>query len=178
MHPLTEPNIILDEQFVSHSQELFAALAYGIEWDERMRARKTASFGTAYNYSGITYDAVPMHVLLIPIIDQLEARLGFRPNNCLLNFYESGEATMGFHSDSTEELVPGTGVAIVSLGVERNITFQNKQDKKIENSYLLKSGSLLYMSSEVQYGWKHAILKQQDTGGRISLTFRQIATLA
>ena len=141
-----EPELILEEEFVSRSQELFDALANGTAWDERMRARKTASFGQSYNYSGIAYDAVPLPDLLLPLVEQLAVLLGFRPNNCLLNFYESGEATMGFHSDATDELAPGTGVAIVSLGAERAIAFQSKPDKQVERSYLLRSGSLLYMS--------------------------------
>ena len=173
---MAEPDLLLEESFAPDSQELFTELASGIAWDERMYSRKTASFGAAYNYSGITYDAIPMHSLLTPLVERLEARLGFRPNNCLLNFYETGEATMGFHSDSTEELVKGTGVAIISLGAERSITFRSKQDKQIEHAYLLKSGSLLYMGPKVQEDWKHAILKQSDTGTRISLTFRQIAS--
>ena len=170
-----EPDLLIEDEFLPNHRELFTELAEGIAWDERMRARKTASFGAAYNYSGIEYPAVPIHVLLTPLVEQLEARLGFRPNNCLLNFYETGDATMGFHSDATDELAPGTGVAIVSLGAERRLTFQSKPGKQTEHSYPLKSGSLLYMSAEVQNHWKHAILKQPDTGARISLTFRQIA---
>lgn len=172
---MDEPDIVLDQQFLANSQELFVALATGVEWDLRMQSRKTATFGAAYNYSGMTYEAVPMHPLLIPVLDRLEIRLGFRPNNCLLNFYENGEATMGFHSDSTDELVAGTGVAIVSLGAERSITFQYKRGNKEEFAYLLVSGSLLYMSSEIQQHWRHAIRKQPETTGRISLTFRQVA---
>ena len=64
--------------------------------------------------------------------------------------YESGDSTMGFHSDSVGELEPRTGIAIVSLGAERRITFQYKRGKKEEFHYLLKSGSLLYMSPEIQ----------------------------
>src|SRR5438046_8424416 len=105
--------LILEEQFIPNGQELYLALTTDVCWDARMKSRKTASFGTAYNYSGITYQDVPMHELLIPILDRLEQRIGFRPNNCLLNFYESGDSTMGFHSDSTAELVPSTGIAIV-----------------------------------------------------------------
>lgn len=168
------PDLIIVEAFVPNCEKLFAALTGGIAWDERMRARKTASFGASYNYSGIEYAAVPMHELLVPLVEQLESRLKFRPNNCPLNFHESGDATMGFHSDATDELAPGTGVAIVSLGAQRNITFQSKPDKAIERSYLLESGLLLYMSAEVQDKWKHAILKQESVGGRISLTFRQM----
>ena len=79
---------------------------------------------------------------------------------------------MGFHSDSEKELVPETGVAIVSLGAERSITYRSRQDKQAQYSYPLPSGSLLYMPPQLQQHWKHAILKQEHTGGRISLTFR------
>ena len=40
--------------------------------------------------------------------------------------------------------------------------------------YLLASGSLLYMTAEVQHEWKHSILPQPGAGGRISLTFRRL----
>ncbi len=84
---------------------------------------------------------------------------------------------MGFHSDSEEEIVSGTGVAIVSLGAERGITFRSAQDKTNQHTYPLASGSLLYMPPGLQQGWKHAILKQEGAGGRISLTFRLLKPL-
>ena len=43
------------EDFVSKPLELFDTLKTKVEWDERMSARKTASFGKAYNYSQINY---------------------------------------------------------------------------------------------------------------------------
>jgi len=33
----------------------------------------------------------------------------------------------------------------------------------------------LYVPPEIQEDWRHAIRKQPETGGRISLTFRQVA---
>ena len=138
-----------------------------------MRARRTASFGVPYCYSGITYPIAPVPEPVAALMDRLAERLGWRPNNCLANFYSDGTSTMGFHSDSTEELEPGTGVAIVSLGAEREITFR-AADKSFTVEYPLVSGSLLYMTAEVQAGWKHAILPQPGAGGRISLTFRQL----
>lgn len=168
------PDLLLMEDFLPGSEELFAMLVTEIEWDTRMQARKTASFGQPYNYSGMTYEALPMPPSLVPIIEKLEALLGFRPNNCLVNFYPNGQATMGFHFDSTAELVPGTGVAIVSLGAQRSITFQCKHGDKAEFAYPLASGSLLYMPPEIQEDWRHAIRKQPEASGRISLTFRQI----
>jgi alkylated DNA repair dioxygenase AlkB len=71
--------------------------------------------------------------------------------------------------------VPNTGIAIVSLGAERDITFQVKRGTKDEFQYRLPSGSLLYMAADLQQDWRHAIRKQPGTGGRISLTFRQVA---
>ena len=175
-YPMTEPDLLLEPEFVANPETLYEQLVSDIPWDERMRARKTANFGAAYNYSGMTYEPVPMHPLLVSIVDRLEQKLGFRPNNCLVNYYPNGDSTMGFHSDSEEEIVPGTGVAIVSLGAERRITYRSKQDKQVEHSYPLPSGSLLYMPPLLQQDWKHAILKQENTGGRISLTFRLLTS--
>lgn len=168
------PNVLYVEDFLPQTDALYETLAHEVIWDTRMYVRKTATFGTAYNYSGMTYPSVPMHPLLIPIVNRLEERLSFRPNNCLANYYETGQNTMGFHVDSTEELVPGTGIAIVSLGAERTLTFRRMDDTTIRVPYSLRSGSLLYMPAEVQQEWKHGLLKQEGAEGRISLTFRQV----
>src|SRR6478752_7677033 len=50
-----------------------------------------------------------------------------------------------------------TGVAIVSLRHPRPIVFRSKTDKSVEYSYMRSSGSLLYMSKEIQDHWQHAI---------------------
>lgn len=171
---MPEPDLLQQTDFISEPNALYDALVRDVEWEEHIKTRKTASFGHAYNYSQITYADKPMHPLLVPVVDKLERTIGFRPNNCLLNFYESGDSSMGYHSDSTEELSLGTGVAIVSLGTERSITFRSKADSEEKYHYPLKSGSLLYMSQEIQHEWKHAVLKQPDVGGRISLTFRSL----
>ncbi len=171
---MPEPEILQQPGFVSDPDTLYAALVAEVAWEEQIKARKTASFGAAYNYSRLTYPVTPMLPRLVPVVAALEAALGFRPNNCLLNFYEDGGASMGYHSDSTEGLAPDTGVAIVSLGAERTLTFRSKADTDEKYAYPLPSGSLLYMSAVIQDDWKHAVLKQDTAGGRISLTFRQI----
>ena len=79
---------------------------------------------------------------------------------------------MGFHSDQTDHLQPGTGVAIVSLGSTRGLTFRSKADRGIRHTYPLAPGSLLYMDSEVQEHWMHAVKKDVEAGPRISLTWR------
>ena len=171
---MLEPDLLIRDNFISHTDALYDTLVSEVQWDKSIRARKTANFGQAYNYSALTYAVTPIHPLLVPLVDRLEQTIGFRPNNCLLNFYESGTTTMGYHADSTEELTPGTGIAIVSLGAERSITFRSKANLEEKYHYPLKSGSLLYMTQEIQHFWKHAILRQEESDGRISLTFRSI----
>lgn len=168
-------HVIYLPQFVANAEQLFDALKTGVAWDERMRARKTASFGQPYNYSGIFYEATPMHPLLHPILDDFNERFGFLPNNCLLNLYESGTSTMGFHTDSSADLVPDTGVAILSLGSRRTLVFRAKRNKTLAHAFALESGSLVYMAPDVQVAWKHALPAQPGAGPRISLTFRRLS---
>ena len=63
------------------------------------------------------------------VCDAIQQRLGFTPNNCLINNYSEGASTMGFHADSIAELKPGTGVTIVSLGEKRTLTFRRTEDR-------------------------------------------------
>lgn len=121
MAPSREPALMLRTGFVDDPDALFTALKTGVAWDERMKARKTASFGVSYDYSQIAYEEAPMPALLEALCVRLEGELGFKPNNCLLNYYPDGKSSMGFHSDETDGLADGTGVAIVSLGSVRTI---------------------------------------------------------
>jgi len=169
-----EPEIRLIQNFVNDSEALFEHLETSVEWDVRMKARKTASFGVSYNYSGITYPQNEMPAQLASICNNINSVLGFLPNNCLLNYYIDGKSSMGYHSDSSEELLPGTGVAIISLGSIRSISYKNKANKEVVVKYPLEPGTLLYMDDQVQQNWLHAIPKEHGVGSRISLTFRHI----
>ena len=168
------PKIIIIENFINNADNLLQQIGKNVKWDDRIKARKTASFGVAYNYSGITYSESTMMPCLIPICQKIESEFGFFPNNCLMNYYLDGNSKMGYHSDSDEELKEGTGVVILSLGAERTITYRSKSDKEYKVKYLLKPGALLYMDNEVQQKWMHAILKEQNVKERMSLTFRHI----
>lgn len=168
----TQLNLRIDDDFIADQMTLFNTLRDTIAWEGSMAARRTASFGVPYNYAQMTYPAVPMHSALVPVVEQLYAALGVRFNNCLLNFYETGRSKMGFHADDTTNLQPGTGVAIVSLGYPRRLTYRTKADKTVQKAFMLQPGSMLYMGSDVQDQWVHAIKKQKGVGPRISLTWR------
>jgi alkylated DNA repair dioxygenase AlkB len=171
---MDKPNIIIIENFINNAEALFKEIQNNVNWDERIKARKTASFGVAYNYSGITYPEIKIMACLVPICEQIESTVGFYPNNCLMNYYVDGNSKMGYHSDSAAELQEETGVAILSLGAERTISYRSKLDKEHKVKYKLKNGALLYMNNDIQQKWMHAIPKETDVGERISLTFRKI----
>ncbi|MBQ4820974.1 alpha-ketoglutarate-dependent dioxygenase AlkB [Aquimarina sp. MMG016] len=162
------------ENFINNPFELFNSLRNNVAWDERMSARKTASFGKAYNYSQISYPYQEFTSDLKPIVDSISKTLNFEPNNCLINYYLDGKSKMGFHSDQTDILFEGTGVAIVSIGETRTLRFRKIENKELIRDYALPSGSLIYMKNEIQDVWQHAIPKSDTEKGRMSLTFRKI----
>ncbi len=166
--------ISFTDGFVKDPAILFNTLVAKVNWDERMSGRKTASYGVAYNYSQMSYPYQEFLPELENLIPEIEKLVGFAPNNCLLNYYLNGESRMGFHSDQTDILAPGTGVVIISLGTSRILRFRNIADKTVRHDYELPSGSLIYMTNEVQDLWQHAIPKSDTSAGRISLTFRHI----
>ncbi|MFW1857687.1 alpha-ketoglutarate-dependent dioxygenase AlkB [Acinetobacter defluvii] len=167
-------DVLYIDNFIEDPQKLFEALNHKILWDDRMVVRKTASFGKAYNYSQISYPEVQFLDELKPVIAQIEKVLNFEPNNCLINYYENGQARMGWHSDQTDILANETGVVIVSLGSERTLKFRRINEPEITKEYLLASGSLIYMTQVVQHEWQHCIPKSDSDFARMSLTFRAI----
>jgi alkylated DNA repair dioxygenase AlkB len=162
------------ENFITNPESLFEYLKQNVVWDESMMARKTASFGVAYNYSQIYYPFVEMPINLTEITIEIEKNLGFKPNNCLINYYLDGKSKMGYHSDQTDILAENTGVAILSLGEERILRYRNINNKEEILDYQLSSGSLIYMTQKVQDLWQHAIPKSDTEKSRMSLTFRLI----
>ncbi|MBO6514981.1 MAG: alpha-ketoglutarate-dependent dioxygenase AlkB [Bacteroidia bacterium] len=162
------------ENYLDNPSELLTYLKENIAWDDRMKARKTASYGVAYNYSEISYPFQEFPDELETVRRSIEEILGFCPNNCLLNYYLTGDSTMGYHSDQVDILEEGTGVAILSLGASRVLRFRSITNKEIKHDVVLHHGSLFYMENEIQERWQHAIPKSDSKQARISLTFRKI----
>ena len=169
----------LDVRYVARSlpdaDADFAFLTSEVTWIERMRARKTASFGLPYDYSGQKYETCPMPPTIVAIAE-LAAELAGHPfDNCLCNRYESGRSTMGFHRDSYDGLVASSQIAIASFGATRSLVFRSN-DRLHRSEIALEHGSILLMSPGTQQAWTHAVLRDPAAGLRISATFRLIAT--
>ncbi len=110
------------DDFLANADMVFDYLKTHVVWDESMMIRKTASYGVAYNYSQISYPYRQMPPILEEICLDVQERLAFKPNNCLINYYSDGNSKMGFHSDQTDVLADDTGVVIISLGATRDFT--------------------------------------------------------
>ena len=154
--------------------ELLDKISKDVVWNNRMKSRKTASYGYPYNYSGIEYEFLRFTKELQELSDIVGSLLGYKSNNCLLNYYNDGSNKMGYHSDQVDKLEKGTGIAIVSFGVSRLISFKKIEEDVEEFNLELKSGSLFFMSTELQSMYKHAILESETLKPRISFTFRRI----
>jgi alkylated DNA repair dioxygenase AlkB len=160
--------------FIPKPTELFVKLNNSVNWDTRMTTRKTASYGVAYNYSQINYPHQEMLPELEELCKKVNEVIGFVPNNCLINYYMDGKSKMGYHSDQIDILESDTGIVIISLGETRILRFKNISDENIQKDFELPSGSLVYMTQDVQKEWKHAIPPSETEEARMSLTFRRM----
>lgn len=163
------------QNFIPNSLNFFNEFLQSVAWDDRMNARLTASFGVAYNYSQILYPFKQMPETIADLCQRINAELNFLPNNCLINYYPNGKSRMGYHSDQTDVLAEKTGIAIISLGETRTLRFRKIENHAEVMKFELTSGSLVYMTQDVQKIWQHSIPKSETESGRISLTFRQIS---
>ena len=160
---------------VSRPDALLERLLTEVAWTEQMRSRRTASMGLPYNYSGAEYPPAPWHPAVAELRDRVGALAGFTPTNCLLNLYPTGRHSLGWHSDDTDILAPGTPIAIVSLGAERPLGLRRDAEDGFEyRSQPLPAGSLLLMSAAMQATWRHRLPRHETLEPRVSLTFRHI----
>lgn len=169
------PEITYLTGFVTDPARLFREATSALTWDARLRSRRTASCGMAYNYSGIRYPDTEMPEVIAALARQIAAVVAHPITNCLANHYETGASTMGFHSDSSEGVVPGSTTSIVSLGATRVLTFRRKARRTDTRAVRLEPGSLLVMAATVQDDWQHALLATDEPGPRVSLTFRHVS---
>ncbi len=94
---------------------------------------------------------------------------------CFLNLYETGNESLGWHSDDDPGINHDQPIVVVSLGAERTLEWREIGAKGYDSIYgqKLASGSLFLMPPGMQYTHVHRIPKApQLTAPRISLTFR------
>jgi alkylated DNA repair dioxygenase AlkB len=173
-----EPHLFEGEE----ADQLLERLRTVIEWrQEQISGRPVprlnafvAEAGVVYAYSGITHRGEGWPEWLRPVLERVEAASGATFNSILLNFYRSGQDSMGMHTDAEAELGENPVVATLSFGAEREFLLKHRWTQEALR-YRLGHGSLLVMGGTSQHHWLHGLPKvEAAVGERISLTFRRI----
>ena len=135
--------------------------------------RLVVAFGdAAYSYPDMGA-SLPWPPKLRDARASLERDAGHRFNYALVNWYRDGNDYTGWHADKMEMHVPGTSIAIISLGAQRPLAFREQPGGRAACEVPLADGSLLWMHGSTQEQYEHAIPADPDLGEpRLSVTFR------
>ena len=164
---------------------IFGQLKEQTKWEQReinfmgrvMREpRLTAWYGTGlYQYSGIKHQPQEMTPLLSKLKKIAEEASGCEFNSVLLNFYRSGQDSVGWHADNERELGQDPIIASMSFGGTRKFKLKHNTNKEDKLDLFLKDGSLLIMGKGTQLHYKHTVPKSKTlTEPRINITFRKV----
>lgn len=124
-----------------------------------------------YTYSRRTYQPWPWTPTLLKLKKGIEVATSSQFNSVLLNRYENGSDSVGWHADDESEMSQKHPIASLSLGATRR--FQMRRRGGPIQTIELGHGSLLVMSAGMQQEWKHCVPKtRKPCGRRINLTFR------
>ena len=105
------------------------------------------------------------------IKENLETQFNKHIDYALIQYYENGNAGIGWHSDSEAQT---TFVIGVSFGTIRKFYIRDIISKEITNKLLLVHGDVIYMKDGFQLKYEHSIPNESKVHDpRISLTFRQ-----
>ncbi|WP_144210511.1 alpha-ketoglutarate-dependent dioxygenase AlkB family protein [Shewanella donghaensis] len=133
-----------------------------------------ADKGCEYQYSSLLISPKPWPSALSLLRQRISNELQLQTNGVLVNRYENGTESMGWHSDDEAEIVADTEIVSVSLGAKRTFAVRHKQSKFTQH-YELESGDLLIMHKGMQAQWQHSVPKRLRVKDcRINLTFRQL----
>ena len=176
---------------ILNADAAFAALRDELQWVKHDDAPRHEYYCNdvpkPYTYgrgNGVrTYEPQPYHPMILEIRKSVEAFANSVFEVCFLNRYLHQRDQLGWHADDSPEMDDARPIAIVSLGVEREIWFREKPVStppapydaylNIVENIKLGHGSLCLMAAGMQDEWQHRIPKASfQCGERISLTFR------
>nr|WP_234480449.1 alpha-ketoglutarate-dependent dioxygenase AlkB [Paraburkholderia aspalathi] len=170
--------------FIVDADAAYARLRDELDWERRDSTPRMEYYSNdilvPYAYGEgrgrRSYEPKPWHPVVLAIRDVLTARTKDAYEVCFLNYYADQSQHLGWHSDDDDTMDDARPIAIVSLGVEREIWFRRKDEKGVHEAVTLGHGSLCLMAPGMQDTHDHRIPKAGfECGGRISLTFRGFA---
>lgn len=175
-------NFVYNPKFLANPDEVFLALQNELQWERRGSTPRSEYYintlgDIPYQYgsgAGVReYLPRPMHPVVAEMLVQLQKEAGTRFDVCFLNRYHNQKDHLGWHADDSPEMDDARPIAIISLGVEREIWFRENAKPEAIVKLKLEHGSLCLMAAGTQDTHQHRIPKAGfQCGERISLTFR------
>jgi len=197
VQPIDLPNadIRYCSDFLGEHQHIYQQLQQQLHWQQDTIAmygkqlavpRLNCWHGDAaadYGYSGIVLKPQPWTELLQQLRSDVENYIASTDlqqrtfNSVLGNYYRDQRDSVAWHSDDERELGEQPLIASLSFGDSRRFSLKHKYDNSIKPVHIeLAPGSLLIMAGQTQSHWLHQVPKSsRPCGGRINLTFRQVA---
>ena len=136
------------------------------------------SYINNYHFSGVCHQATTLPTIMKPYLAYVNSLIKYGKcfNQVLVNWYENGSHYISSHKDDEVQLKPASNIITISFGTERK--FRIRKDKKIIKDIMTQDGCILTMGGNFQKNYKHEIVKisgkkGENTGRRISITFRQ-----
>ena len=176
------PPLIYNAGFLSDPDAAFKALRNELEWERRETTPRSEYYVNALGDIPYTYGVgrgqrqyLPKktHPVIEQMTKDLKELTGADFEVCFLNLYHDQSDQLGWHADDSPEMDDKRPIAIISLGVEREIWFCQQSDKTNVTTLKLGHGSLCLMREGMQDTHFHRIPKAGfSCGERISLTFR------
>lgn len=128
-----------------------------------------------YRYSGLTFQAEPMHPKIAALCNRIEQATGYKFNSVLCNLYRNERDSVSWHADDEAELGSDPAIASFSLGAQRRFQVRDKNKTNPTTTIELTHNSLLLMPPGFQQHYVHQLPKSaKPCTARINLTFRQI----
>jgi alkylated DNA repair dioxygenase AlkB len=182
--PPLPPGYALTLGFVPEADALLDTLLTETPWERHViklygktlpMPRRIAWFGERpYGYSGLVHPAAPWPPALAALLPKLRAACCQPFNGALLNRYDSGQDSMGWHTDDDHAPPALGGLASLSLGATRRLLVRPRGGGP-STPIDLPHGSLLWMSAESQRLTQHALPKTpRPVGVRVNVTWRWV----
>ncbi|KAK9763411.1 hypothetical protein K7432_009923 [Basidiobolus ranarum] len=95
-------------------------------------------------------------------------------NFVLLNYYETGNDSITYHSDDESFLGVNPTIASLSLGGSRDFLMKHKVNSDLKEKFTLVNGDCLVMQGGTQSNWLHTIPKRKsEVHPRVNITLRK-----
>ena len=155
-----------------HPEELGKVKVYNTEHAPRW----FQNYGRSYTFSKVVHKEEPItDPYLVHLLHWVQTHSGRPYNGLLVNWYQDGSHSIGWHSDKENELVPGSCIYSFSFGQERDFHIRKRDTQGDVIKLKLCNNSLLIMGENMQSHYQHSVPKRALSscpGRRINVTMR------